>query len=548
MSFAVPPSMIAGEDTRAWLQLGSMVVPLPVPVEVGEQSAAAAPGPAADEETLAMRRLRAAELAAEAATRRLAEAQATVEALDERLVELEGELERERERTADRERIARASAQREHAERALRQELEERLARIESQPEPEDHTERIAELEREVLELRRGLDEAEQEARAAQAARRRAELALEELPAPGVGIDTSALSREFRTADIVQPASAREARSLAALAADRERLRAERQLADARAAPHEQTEAALRLELEARARSEAQLRAELAGLRARTTNEPGPDAALAAMLAELRSELAHLRVALEAERAERQLAESRVARAYEAIQEVRDELDRIRTHGLRPPTSGPANVVEAERLTQALARLRASTPESPGPPVRAAWLADALRTLARTDPEATAQLLAAMLPASAAEAKLARRLLAAGAVRRRIRRGGARIRGRSHVAARLDELMSSEPRFAELRIEPRSVLMLAGAMINPEWTRGERFTIAHDAGPFLHIRDADRPLVSDAAIGPIAATVLCGPGLLASVLSGQRPPGTEIQGRERELELVRKWLERAQSG
>jgi len=99
-----------------------------------------------------------------------------------------------------------------------------------------------------------------------------------------------------------------------------------------------------------------------------------------------------------------------------------------------------------------------------------------------------------------------------------------------------------------LRIEPRYVLLLAGAMIEPEWSQGERFTIAYNAGPYLHVGGEDRPVVSDAAIESVAATIVCGPELLAAVLTGERPAGTVILGEERKLELVQEWLERAQSG
>ena len=111
MSFSVPSALARRSGARAWLQLGSVVVPLPVPV-------ADEPSPP-DDETLAQRRIRAAELAAESATHRVAEARADAQRLADRAAELERELEEQTQLARTRDRARRAAEQREHAERAL---------------------------------------------------------------------------------------------------------------------------------------------------------------------------------------------------------------------------------------------------------------------------------------------------------------------------------------------------------------------------------------------------------------------------------------------
>ncbi len=338
VSFSVPAEVLEPPGARAWLQIGSVVVPLPVPVESAQQSPGHEPRQP-DEETLAQRRIRAAELAAEAAARRVAEAQSTVRALQARIEALEDELGQATALADDRSRAIRAAAQREHAERVMRQELEERLRRVEEAAETEDEDERdlsISELERELNRVRRRVDEAEHLATSADAARRRAERRVKELSEQSAPVvDAVAVVKEFAVAaaaSAIEPAH-RAAPSIPA--GDAQRLRQEQHVKDRRAG----IVMALRQELELRQRVEAELRAQLA---AATGQKPAPaepeprpapaepDPALRSTLAELRTELAYLRSALEAESAARAQAEQRVARAYEAIQEVRDELERIR--------------------------------------------------------------------------------------------------------------------------------------------------------------------------------------------------------------------------
>ncbi len=583
MSFAVPASVASVAGTRAWLQLGSVVVPLPVPVEHPEST------PPADEETLDQRRVRAAELAAEGAARRAAETETTVRQLQARVQELEHDLEQASALANRRRQALRSAEQRAHADRAMREELEERLA--ERQPSEDlvdeaEHELRIAELEEEVERLRRAADEAEHVAQAAHVARQRAELRVAELSAQRpTGTIERDLRGELDLAAGAAPAPSGARPTPVPLSADWQRLRRERQALTARTLRTAEPPGveALRRELIERTQSEAKLRGALALLQAER-HDAGPDPALRQTLDELRQELDQLRLAVERETAGRERAQLRVAYAYEAIQAVRDEIELIRSgsQARREPESGGA--VEVERLAAALSRLRQTTPPPPdeaaedaappeasapepsapeasaseepvveaapeppaGPDVR--WLGQALRTLARRDRDAAARVLAALLPASDRDAVSAARFVAAGPVRRRLRRRLARLRGTSASLSLLDERVGTPLQFGQLNVDPWSVLALAAAMIDPSWSTGQRFTIAYDAGPFLHVRGSDAAFVSDTPIGPVATTVRCPPARLPGVLAGSRPEGVEIGGEPEPLALLQEWLERAQSG
>ncbi len=549
MSFAVPASVASRAGSRAWIQLGSVVVPLPVPVT------AEASEPA-DEETLGLRRIRSAELAAEAAARRVIEVQAEARALEARIDELEVELAQAAVLARERARGLRTAEQRAHSEQALRQELEERVASLEATgfADGDERDLRIAELELELERLRRSVDEAEQATRAALTARQRAERRVEELRARP-RTDARRLDAELVVARAAAPAPPPRGPAGPTGTDGLLWLEREHRLIAGRAAGKatDQTLAALREELARGAKSEAELRGAVSELRAaRGTAPPEADAALSSTLAELRAELSGLRAALGAEATEREQAEQRVARAYVAVQEVRDWLAQIRGVDLELPGDppDPSGTVEAERLSAALVRLRESArqPDAELVPASREWLPQALRALARTDPDGAALVLAVLLPAPATDARVAARLLAAGRLRRRLRRGAARLRGRRRVADSLARLLRTPVRMGELRIDARSALLLAAAMIDPDWSRQERFTIAYDSGPYLHVRGADRPLVSDATLGAVATKIVCGSQLLPAVLTGERPSGTVIVGDPEPLELVRAWLERAQSG
>ena len=92
-------------------------------------------------------------------------------------------------------------------------------------------------------------------------------------------------------------------------------------------------------------------------------------------------------------------------------------------------------------------------------------------------------------------------------------------------------------------------------MIEPEWTAGERFTIAHREPPaptpdaYLHILGGRPPLAAaEPPHGPVATVIVCAADELPAVLAGEPSASFSIEGEQRPLALVRQWLDRAQSG
>ena len=154
-------------------------------------------------------------------------------------------------------------------------------------------------------------------------------------------------------------------------------------------------------------------------------------------------------------------------------------------------------------------------------------------------------------------ARLAR-LLVAGRIRARLGIGVARVRGRRDALSALRALVQaplalSELQRAGVRLEPALALEVAALMIAPQWTAGERFSIAHEqdgrSSSLLHVRDGLPPAVSQAWPADRAdTTIACPAELLLDVLSGHDPQGLEVSGDERPLGLLRDWLKRAQSG
>ena len=248
-------------------------------------------------------------------------------------------------------------------------------------------------------------------------------------------------------------------------------------------------------------------------------------------------------------------------------------------------------------------------PSAPDRPVRP-WLGDVFRSLAAQDPTMAGHLLLALLPAQRAAdprpiaydlvlsdvlsahvtvdrartyveidpttrpltevdfqlvGDLARtvRLLTAGPVRRRLGplapgRRMARLRGDRGRLASLDRLIEARLTLVELaaagvELDPLLALTVAALMIEPEWTAGERFTLAHqppgDPAPdsYLHVRDGRPPLASvEAPHGPVASVLESPAGDLLGVLAGVNE--ARQLGEARPLALLRQWLDRAQSG
>ncbi len=675
MSFTVPAELAPQLPGKTFLQLGAVMVPLPVgevPAPAGD--VAAPVGEALEHEVaegveeggegetpglglLEARRLRSSELAAESARRRAAEAEAAVTELRARVEQIEGELDAARAESdrlqdviSERERRLRTSEQHAHAERALRGEVEQALA---AKTRATGHDLRVlhdhvANLERELRRMRRTVDEAQHLAAAAAAARADAERRLAERPPPEAEADPApapALAEptpELAAPSLPAPEPAAPSPPPPTVDIVRARLIAA-ELERARAAParspapapaagppiapvRDADRVALGLELAMVERHPRRADAELRAM------------ALERELADARREVADARREVGGERAElagarRELERQRLLceRAYDAIARVRGELAQI---GAGPPAEPAARVatpsepVQADKLSAALARLRDGTPPAPAeeaPAIRATpqsgsparperpakpWLRKVFRTLAARDPSSAGRLLLALLPAqraadphpvaydlvlgdlatarvtvSSATAQVdlgdaprplsevdfqvvgdlasIARLLAAGPVRRRLgrlalRHPVARIRGDRSRFPALEHLIDApltvaQLRAAGVRLDPVLALTLAALMVEPEWTVGERFTIAHREPPapapdaYLHVRDG-KPLLPSAEppYGPLASVLVCAGDEVLDALAGETP--AQLDGDERPLALVRQWLDRAQSG
>jgi hypothetical protein len=132
------------------------------------------------------------------------------------------------------------------------------------------------------------------------------------------------------------------------------------------------------------------------------------------------------------------------------------------------------------------------------------------------------------------------------------------VRGDRSQLSRLDRLIGAPLTLRELhaagvRLDPGQAFTLAGLMIEPAWTAGERFIIAHrgpaaaSPGAFLHVRDGRPPLASaEPPQGPVATVIVSPEDELVGALGGAT--GVQVVGEERPLALLRQWLDRAQSG
>jgi hypothetical protein len=155
------------------------------------------------------------------------------------------------------------------------------------------------------------------------------------------------------------------------------------------------------------------------------------------------------------------------------------------------------------------------------------------------------------------------RLLTAGSLRRLLRLCLARVRGRRDRVGALRALLAlpldlGALRAEGMRDEPETLLALVAAMIDPAWTRGERFALAHvderGAAVFLEVRDGSAPLVTRAAPDARVAVTLSGTACeLAAVLQTggtgvAAQAGHGVGGDAAALALVRDWVNRAQRG
>jgi hypothetical protein len=379
ISFAVPAALAPDLGGRAWLQFGAVVVPLPAAVEpLGGRVIGDQPQPAMDVQPEPVQRTPpdaaerphpSDELEAEAARRRAADAEVDLQKLAVQVEGLEREL-AEAHAVADglstslagQEQARRVAEQRAHAERAQRLDLTRRLA---EQTRERDRNrqalgdlataeERIRKIEQELAAARRRIDQAEQLAATANTARARAEQrageASEQLGRLSARPSERVAPAELELLGLEHGLIAQRA------AAERRRPREPRApavvnprpqvlgLADEPAARIETLVVALRTELDVRLRTETKLRARLVDAEARLAAREQLAERTGGVLMQLREELDGLRAAVTQEREARQAAErhadtlehelssqrERSHHAYEAIVELREEIDAIR--------------------------------------------------------------------------------------------------------------------------------------------------------------------------------------------------------------------------
>ena len=438
LSFTVPAELAQQLAGKTFLQLGAVMVPLPVGEVVG---APAGDGPRPEPldppdpellepvgpELLDARQLRSSELAAESARGRAAEAEAALAELTAQAGEIEDELARAREESdrlrdeiAERERRLRSSEQHLHAERARRSEVEQALTEKTRAARHDLRVlhEHVADLERELGRMRRAVDEAEHLAAAAEARRADAERRLAERPPPAPEPPPASKPPPFELPPEPPPSE-----PPPGVDANRARVIAT-EFALARAMPTRPPTATPAPRIQsARAADRQALRLESAMIERRLVEHRG--AAVERELAEARHELADARRDLAD--ACRELERQRLLneRAYDAIDHVRGELARLggkvpAQQAARAPA--PPAPVQAEKLSAALARLRETTPVAPEAPAAAEeapapapagqpapsprpakpWLGKAFRTLAGRDASSAGRLLLALLPAQRA--------------------------------------------------------------------------------------------------------------------------------------------------
>lgn len=151
------------------------------------------------------------------------------------------------------------------------------------------------------------------------------------------------------------------------------------------------------------------------------------------------------------------------------------------------------------------------------------------------------------------------RLLVYGALRRRLSRRVASVRGDRRAIRALDALIREPLSLHELyaagvRLDPELTLEVVAHMIDPSWTAGERFTIGHESRAgggrtYLLVRDGERPRVSSQpSLGPVASTILCPSEELLALLAGGSGSDATVRGATAPIALLREWIVRAEHG
>jgi hypothetical protein len=279
-------------------------------------------------------------------------------------------------------------------------------------------------------------------------------------------------------------------------------------------------------------------------------------------------------------------------------------------------------VIEAHRLEDALSRLREAAP-SPDPaeatqaplqpaPAGKAWITPVFRAMVRRDPAGAGRVALALLAAQPSvqplplaydlvlsdfgcvtvtaaggrarveirdaprrreevqlvvrgELSSFARLLAAGPLRRLVWRRLARARGSRSTLAALRALIRAPLSLGQLRAagvapHPPLALSLIAAMIEPEWTTGEAFAIAHRppeapvADVCLWVRDGSRVVAGASGergmLDDLAprTTIVCPSSSLLAAFDLADGAEVSVEGDARPLAVVQSWVKRAQCG
>lgn len=385
-----------------------------------------------------------------------------------------------------------------------------------------------------------------------------------------------------------------EARALAAAAAERlaETRRAadvdRGELAEARAA-RARAEEQLRAQRELTTRAHAalgELRAELAEL-GPEARPPAPAPPDGAELARRASALAAPEPVTPPSGAVGEQLEAARTRLREAAL-LEDEPPEERPPEEHPPAeaeSRPTSPPAARWLPGAFSRLAAEEPAAAGrvilgllpalgavverPLAFEVTLPDAGRLLVRAEPghaevaplARAAKRRAVLFRLSADPASLGS-FAAADGVGRWRGPGGVRLRGRRRQAELLQRLVRAPLGFAELaalgvELGPELAYRLLACAVDPAWTVGHGFTLAHETTglgggrAWITVRDG-RPLAVSGSppAGSVAATVSCSRAALLPLLAGAPLPGGEraaIRGEAAAVSLLQGWLARAQA-
>jgi hypothetical protein len=210
----------------------------------------------------------------------------------------------------------------------------------------------------------------------------------------------------------------------------------------------------------------------------------------------------------------------------------------------------------------------AEVPANVPPPARKSWLLRSLKRMVKHEPRAAGSLVRALPPAHALAGlppltdlpgppEALASVFVVGRLRRRIRWEKARLEcapGAAYGLVPLARMRASPAQLwdAGVRPDPALAFTLLAYALEPAWTAGHRFTIAHrgpDAITYCSVRDRARPAVmGERPTTPVVTTICCLNDDLFPVLSGVLRPAVTVLGAIAPLELVQRWFARATSG